>query len=166
MLDTLTSGALQGAASVSASTSAGAEAALLLQQSSSAQAALEISGWIMADIIGQQTSDASHVSYCIVYCTVFCFDSNVFLYLLFLQASLQRWVTVLEAASPAEQSVGLRLSAANSLLHSQLFNSSNSVAGVESAELVLVHLRASVVALTLLQVSYCAVFSTVYFFKS
>ena len=63
VLDTLTSGALQGAASVSASTSVGAKAALLLQQSSSAQAALEISGWIMADIIGQQTSDASHVSY-------------------------------------------------------------------------------------------------------
>ncbi len=73
------------------------------------------------------------------------------------QTSLQRWVSVLEAASPAEQSVGLRLSAANSLLHSQLFNSSKSVAvagaaDTVSAELVLVHLRASVVALTLLQV--------------
>ncbi len=60
VLDTLTSGALQGAASVSSSASA--EAALVLQQSSSAQAALEISGWIMADIIGQQATDASHVS--------------------------------------------------------------------------------------------------------
>ncbi len=63
MLDTLTSGALQGAASVSASASASLEAALVLQQSSSAQAALEISGWIMADIIGQSATDASHVSY-------------------------------------------------------------------------------------------------------
>ena len=72
-------------------------------------------------------------------------------------------MTVLEAASPAEQSVGLRLSAANSLLHSQLFNSSNTVTvagatGSVSAELVLVHLRASVVALTLLQVSQSTVF--------
>lgn len=84
------------------------------------------------------------------------------------QASLQRWVTVLESASPAEQSVGLRLSAAHSLLHSRLFHSdqkatAGAVVGAgeglaekASAELVLVHLRASVVALTLLQVKLYA----------
>lgn len=76
-------------------------------------------------------------------------------------------MSVLEAASPAEQSVGLRLSAANSLLHSQLFNSNTvavaGAAGTVSAELVLVHLRASVVALTLLQVCFVDTFIVLVF---
>lgn len=77
------------------------------------------------------------------------------LYFLF-QASLVRWVTVLEAASPAEQSVGLRLSAAQSLLHSGLFSGAATGAAAEgaSSELVQVHLRASIAALTLLQVRF------------
>ena len=52
VLDRLTSGALQGA--TTASTSVSTEGVQALQQSSSAQAALEVSGWIMADVIAQK----------------------------------------------------------------------------------------------------------------
>lgn len=83
-------------------------------------------------------------------------------------AWLQRWVRVLEAASPDDQSVDLRISAARSLQHSGLLATQHS--NELDVSLAAVRLRAALVALTLLQVSTyrmtrapCLVFLTPFF---
>jgi hypothetical protein len=65
---------------------------------------------------------------------------------------IERWVQVLESACPDDQTVALRLSAARSLQHAGLLSASRGSGASRGAELVAVTLRASLVALTLLQV--------------
>jgi hypothetical protein len=128
-------------------------AAPSLKQNSSAQAALEvrflsiflstnthlfkirvinfvtqISGWIIADRLQQSTVSAGDVRW------------------------IERWVQVLESACPDDQTVALRLSAARSLQHAGILSASLGSGAARSAELAAVTLRASLVALTLLQV--------------
>jgi hypothetical protein len=72
---------------------------------------------------------------------------------------IERWVQVLESACPDDLTVALRLSAARSLQHAGLLSAARSTGASRSAELAAVTLRASLVALTLLQVSSCSLHS-------
>jgi hypothetical protein len=111
------------AAAAAVATAAGMTATppLTLAQSSSSQAALEISGWVAASHLhlleaaapaAAEKSDAERTASL---------------------AWVQRWVCVLRAACPAQQSVALRLSAAKSLLHANALGNTINAPGAGAA---------------------------------